>query len=136
MGKHQGGGMIVSHHHHIHVRDPAVCHVATPRQPPPAHCDPASTKLQAHLDGKWIPPLGLVVGGSLTNANVRESNSLGPKLTSSSSGYDAGGEVGRMRNDYDDQSRAAIYFHHSILCQTHTSCVNLTHPVLKRTHSI
>ena len=96
--------------------------------------------------------IGLVLtacgGGGSNNANVGESDSLGSKLTSSSSGCDAGGGVGgRMRNDDDDQSKAAIFFHRSflfmvvmsdshILCQTHTSCVNLAHPVLILAHLI
>jgi hypothetical protein len=55
-GKHQGGGMIVGHRLHIDVCNLAVCHVATPQLPRPAHCDPAGTKLQAHPNREVDPP--------------------------------------------------------------------------------
>jgi hypothetical protein len=96
--------------------------------------------------GKWIPPVGVVIVGGLTDANVGEFGSLGLKSMSSSSGYDGGGG---LEEGYAMMmmTRARLLFFSTIpsvvvvsdshiLCQTHTYCVNLTHPVLKLTHSI
>jgi hypothetical protein len=69
--------------------------------------------------GKWIPPVDLVVGSGLTDANVGESDGLRPRSTSSSSRYDAGGGVGGRMRDDDDQSEAAIFFQRSFLSDSY-----------------